>query len=318
MPRGNVIRRDTFHYKWSKDHKPLLHVKPGDRVTFEVNEVTSWQITKDSRPDDLAGIDVEKFYPLAGPVSIDGAKPGDALIVDVVDVKTADWGWSGIIPGFGLLDEFDKPYLHIWDLENGRNASFTKGIKVPIRPFCGVHGVAPAHEGYFDVMPLGPHGGNMDNRHLVAGSRIFLPVFAKGGLFSVGDVHAAQGDGEVCVTAIECPGEVTLRFDLSRGMNLRSPHYLIASDERRRGGLYGTTGIANDLWEATKLSVRNMIDHLTSTYGLTREEAYVLCSVSADLRIHEVVDRPNWVVGTLVPLSIFPRSAAKGSRVGSA
>jgi|SRR5208283_1218176 acetamidase/formamidase len=306
MAKGNVVKSDTFHYKWSRDHKPVLHVKPGEKVTFQVNEVTSWQITKDSRPDDLTKTDGEKFYPLAGPVSIDGAKPGDALVVDVIDVKTADWGWTGIIPGLGLLEEFDKPYLYIWDLKNEKSMLFKKGIEVPIRPFCGVNGVAPAERGYFDVMPPGPHGGNMDNRHLTAGSRIFLPVFVEGGLFSVGDVHAAQGDGEVCVTAVECPGEVTLGFDLAKGMGLRSPHYLVASDERQPGGLYGTTGIASDLWEATKLSVRNMLDHLTSTYGLTPEEAYVLCSVCADLRIHEVVDRPNWVVGTVIPLDIFP------------
>ena len=146
----------------------------------------------------------------------------------------------------------------------------------------------------------------MDIRHLTGGSRLFLPVWVEGGLFSVGDVHAAQGDGEVCVTAIECPGEVTLRFDVTRGAKIDSPHYLVARDRVGRRGLYGTTGVAPDLWEATKTSVRNMIDHLTREYHLTREEAYVLCSVSADLRIHEVVDKPKWVVGTLIPLDNFP------------
>ena len=131
-------------------------------------------------------------------------------------------------------------------------------------------------------------------------------------MFSVGDVHAAQGDGEVCVTAIECPGEVTLRFGLAKGAKLYSPHYLVAGDRVGRRGLYGTTGIASDLWDAAKASVRNMIDHLTRKYRLTREEAYVLCSVSADLRIHEVVDKPNWVVGTLIPLDNFPPERGRG------
>lgn len=306
MPRGTVVKADTFHYKWSRSHTPVLHIKPGESVTFQVNEVTSSQVSRKSAADDLANLDAEKFYPLAGPVSVEGARPGDALVVDVIRVKTANWGWSGIVPDLGLLEEFDKPYLWIWNLRDGRYAPFKNGIRVPIKPFCGVYGVAPPEEGYFDVMPPGKHGGNMDIRHLTGGSRLLLPVWVEGGLFSVGDVHAAQGDGEVCVTAIECPGEVTLRFDVMRGEKIVSPHYLVAGDRVGPRGLYCTTGIAPDLWEATKISLRNMIDHLTREYNLTREEAYVLCSVSADLRIHEVVDKPNWVVGTLIPLDNFP------------
>lgn len=311
MPRLNVIKRKTFHYKWSRHHKPALYVRPGDKVTFEVNEVMSWMITKESTAEDLTSLDPEKFYPLAGPVYVEGAKPGDALVVDIQNVKAADWGWSAILPGLGVLTDFDRPFLWKWNLANGKYASFTKGIKVPIRPFCGVHGVAPPEDGYFEVMPPGKHGGNMDVRHLVAGSRVKLPVWVDGALFSTADVHASQGDGEVCVTAIECPGEVTLRFDLEKNAKIRSPHYWIRGDSRPRRGYYGTTGIAPDLMEATRLSVRNMIDRLQKEYDLSPEEAYILCSVAADLRIHEVVDKPNWVVGTTISMDLFPR---RGSR----
>jgi acetamidase/formamidase len=316
MAARKMVRSDQFHYKWSRRHEPVLEVKPGETVTFKVNEVTSGQITERSTIEDILSLDAEKFYPLAGPVRVDGARRGDALVVDVLSVKPARWGWSAIIPGFGLLDEFREPFLWIWDLSRGRRASFKNGIALPVRPFCGVYGVAPEDDGYHDVMPPGKHGGNMDNRHLTAGSRIYIPVWVDGALFSLGDVHAAQGDGEVCVTAIECPGEATVRLGLKKGAGLTSPHYEVQAEAWPRRGYYGTTGIAPDLMEASRLSLRAMISHLVERYNLSREEAYILCSVSADLRIHEVVDRPNWVVGTMIPLDILPSPGR--SRAGRA
>ncbi|MDG6998644.1 MAG: acetamidase/formamidase family protein [Nitrososphaerota archaeon] len=309
LPKRNVIKKDTFHYKWSRSHKPVLSVKPGDKVHFEVNEVSSWQVTKESTAQDLSSMDDTKLYPLSGPVYVDGAKPGDALVVNVESVKPADWGWTGIMPGLGLLEEFTKPDLFIWKLRAGaKYAQFAKGIKVPLNPFCGVYGVAPPENGYFDVLPPGKHGGNMDIRHLTAGSRVLIPVYNDGALFSICDVHAAQGDGEVCVTAIECPGDVTLSFDLVKGANLRTPCYFSKPLFGGNSGHFATTGIAPDLMSATKDAVRNMIARLEETKGLTREQAYMLCSVAAELRIHEVVDAPNWVVGLMLPRSIFGNS----------
>jgi acetamidase/formamidase len=306
MPSHARLGLDTFHYRWSKSHKPVLSIRDGDTVTFKINDVASWQLTEDSTSDDLNDLDASKLYPLAGPVFVEGAKAGDALVVETVSVKTADFGWSAIIPGLGLLEEFKKPYLYKWNLRNKRFASFEKGIKIPIRPFCGVLGVAPPEKGSFDVMPPGKHGGNLDIRHLTAGSSIKIPVWVDGALFSVGDVHAAMGDGEVCVCAIECAGEATLKFTLERGSGLRWPQYTAEGDAKPKKGYYAATGIAPDLMEAAKESVRNMLDHLTRSYGLTREEAYVLCSVAADVRVHEVVDQPNWVVGTMISLDLFP------------
>lgn len=275
-------------------------------MTFGINDVATWQLTKDSTSGDLNRIDPSKWYPLAGPVFVEGARPGDALVVETVSVKVDDFGWSAIIPGFGLLEDFKEPYLYKWDLKDKRFASFEKGIKIPIRPFCGVLGVAPPEKGLFEAMPPGKHGGNMDIRHLTAGSSVKIPVWVEGALFSVGDVHAAMGDGEVCVCAIECAGEATLRFTLERKSGLRWPQYVTQGDAKPKKGYYAATGIAPDLMLATKESVRNMLDYLTRDRGLTREEAYVLCSVAADVRVHEVVDQPNWVVGTMISRDIFP------------
>jgi acetamidase/formamidase len=296
----------TFHYKWGKSHKPNLSIRPGDDVAFEINEVSSWQIKKDSTADVLKNFDSSKLYPLSGPVYVEGAEPGDSLVVEVLDVKNGDYGWSAILPGYGVLEEFTEPYLHVWDLAGKKSAEFVKGIKIPIHPFCGVMGVAPPEDGFAEVMPPGKHGGNMDIRHLTRGSRLELPVWVNGALFSTGDLHAAMGDGEVCVSAIECPGSATFRFGLKKGASLGLPRFFSTGDEKSKKGYYSATGIAPDLMSATKLAVRNMIDYLANQYGLKREEAYILSSVAADIRVHEVVDQPNWVVGSSISLDVFP------------
>jgi acetamidase/formamidase len=307
MPNRYHVPLETFHYRWSRSHKPVLSVEAGDTVTFEINDVGSWQINKDSTSADVMRFDESKLYPLAGPVFVEGAEPGDALVVEVLEVRVGDFGWSYVQPGFGLLEEFRKPFLYKWDLKkNKRSASFEKGIRIPLRPFCGVLGVAPRSRGFTGVAPPGRHGGNMDIRHLTAGSLVKIPVWVDGALFSAGDVHAAMGDAEVCGTAIECPGTAALRFGIEKKAGLTYPEFFTPGDERPRKGYDAATGIGPDLMEATKDSVRNMIRHLERTYGLTAEEAYILCSVAADVRIHEIVDRPNWVVGTMIPKDIFP------------
>lgn len=304
MPRSYLVKRESYHYMWSKNHKPVLEIDPGDRVTFQIHEVTSSQITRKSTTSDIAKLDLSKFYPLAGPVRVAGARKDDALAVSILKVGTADWGWSAVTPGLGALEEFNEPFLWTWKLSKKNWVNFKNGLKVRYRPFCGVMGVAPANDVPTEVMPPGFHGGNMDIRHLTAGSRLLLPVQVDGGLFSVGDVHAAQGDGEVCVTAIECPGTVTVRIGLVKGANLEAPHYFTAP-EGTVGRSYVTTGIAPDLMDACKQAIRRMIGEVTTIGGLSREEAYIFCSVAGDLRVHEIVDRPNWVVGLMIPQNSF-------------
>jgi acetamidase/formamidase len=311
-----LVKRNRFHYLWSKNHQPVLEIDPGDRVRFEVNEVTSSQLTKKSTVADINSLDTSKFYPLAGPVRVKGAKVGDTLVVEILKVQTADWGWSAIIPGLGALEEFAEPYLWTWKVDGGDWISFKNGLRVRRRPFCGVMGVAPPNDGLTEPMPPGNHGGNLDVRHLVAGSKLLLPVWVDGGLFSTGDIHAAQGDGEVCVTAIECPGDVTLRFDLLKNRRLEAPQYFTASQETT-GRSYVTTGIGPDLMEASRLAIRRMIDALMSCAGVSREEAYVFCSVAGDLKIHEIVDKPNWVVGLAISQYCLGPAWKKVSLTGS-
>ena len=310
MPTHSVTRKQ-FHYNWNRAHKPAITIDPGDTVSLDANDVLSWQLTRKSTHSDLGRLDNEKLYPLAGPVYVKGAEPGDALVLDILDVKIDDFGWTAILPGLGLLEEFKEPFLYKWDLKHKDFARFEKGIRVPIRPFCGVLGVAPAEAGSFDVMPPGKHGGNMDIRHTTAGSRVKLPVQVEGALFSTGDIHAAMGDGEICVCAIECAGSVRIRFGLEKGARLRFPEFFTRGEEPSKKGWHVTTGITGDLMTAAKESARGMISYLGRNYGLSKEEAYVLCSVAADLRIHEVVDQPNWVVGTMIPLDIFPKMLGK-------
>lgn len=301
------IGRETFHYKWDRSHEPVIAIDPGDSVVFDINDVLSWQLTPRSTHSDLKRLDSEKLYPLAGPVYVNGAEPGDALVLDMLEIGIDDFGWTAIIPGLGLLEEFKEHFLFKWKLTDKKYARFQDGIRIPIRPFCGVLGVAPSEPGSFDVMPPGRHGGNMDIRHTTAGSRVKLPVQVEGGLFSTGDVHAAMGDGEICVCAIECAGRATIRIGLEKRARLRWPEYRTKGELPPQKGWYVTTGISADLMSAAKDSARGMIGWLRRNHALSREEAYVLCSVAADLRIHEVVDTPNWVVGTMMPLDIFPR-----------
>ena len=275
-------------------------------MDFSINDVASWQLNRNSHHSDVMKLDWSKLYPLAGPVFVEGAKLGDALVAEVLQVEIDDFGWSFILPGFGLLEEFKRPFLYKWNLKNKKSADFVRGIKIPLSPFCGVLGVAPRTKGLVEVGPPGRHGGNMDIRHLTVGSAVKLPVWVDGALFSVGDVHAAMGDGEVCGTAIECAGSARIRFTIEKGARLRYPEYTTKGQRGPKSGFLATTGISPDLMKATKESVRGMVSRLSDEYGLTSEEAYVLCSVAADVRVHEIVDKPNWVVGTMISKDLFP------------
>src|SRR2546425_1525981 len=201
-----------------------------------------------------------------------------------------------------------SPRLTIWDLSDGTHARMSGNVAVPLSPFPGVMGVALDEPGSHSTMPPRKNGGNMDVKHLVAGTTLFLPVWVDGALFSVGDAHATQGDGEVCVTAVEMMGRVTLRFGLAKGRELKEPQFrtrgpfLAAAD---RGPCFVTTAAGPDLFAGAQQAIRYMIEHLATERGLSREEAYILCSVAVDLKISEIVDAPNWIVSAFLPESIF-------------
>ena len=181
-------------------------------------------------------------------------------------------------------------------------------VAVPIEAFPGVMGVALEEPGGHSTMPPRRSGGNMDIRQLTSGATLFLPVLVPGALFSVGDAHGAQGDGEVCITAVEMSAQCTLRFDLRRGQTvpepqLRSPRP--PAGEGRRGPWYATTANGPDLYASSQQAIRYMIDHIVRERGLSREQAYIVCSVAVDLKISEIVDAPNWIVSAFLPESIF-------------
>jgi acetamidase/formamidase len=306
------IERGKVHYKWDNALPPAVEIDAGDVVHFETDEVTDGQITPGSAHSALTELDFNRLYPLAGPVHVRGAQPGDVLEVEILSLKPLEWGWTGLIPGLGLLsDDFKEPYIRHFDLTNGEYAELRPDIRIPIQPFCGTMGVATDDPGAIDVLPPTKGAGNIDTRHLNVGTRLYLPVFVPGAHFSAGDCHAAQGDGEVCVTGIECPMAFSLRFDVKKGGGLRPWSYQFQtppgplqpkSDER---GYFVTTALGPDLMENAQNAVRDMIQWLGREHGLSPEDAYVLCSLAADLKISQIVDRPNYGVSAYMALSVF-------------
>lgn len=308
----HVITRDMpTHRRWDVDNEPVVHVQPGDIIVVETDDFAGGQIRRDSTSEDLLGLDFDAIYPLAGPIHVAGVGPGDVLAVEFLDFELPEWGWALILPGFGLLPpgELDKPHLKVFDLTQGDTTEFVPGVRIPVEPFCGTVGVPGP--GMHDVPIPPPHagGGNIDLRHVTRGATLYLPVGATGGLLSLGDAHAAQGDGEVCVSGLECQMRTTIRVSVERGMKLSSPALRrppgSLTPRVDSGGWFATTGIETDLMEAARSAVRAMIDHLVGQRGLSREDAYMLCSLAADLKITEVVDAPNWIVGCFMPDAVF-------------
>jgi acetamidase/formamidase len=308
----HIFPYDRVHYKWDNRLPPVIHIHPGDTVVYNLREVSDGQITPTSTANILNTIDWNRIYPLSGPIQVEGAVPGDALEVEILDVHSQGWGWSAIIPNFGLLqDEFRDPKLKIWDLSAGDYAYFREDIKIPLDPFCGTMGVAPASAGRMEVMPPGKFGGNLDVRHLTQGAKLCLPIGVNGALFSVGDPHAAQGDGEVCVTGIEASMYVSLRFNLQKKTELDAPRFIAPgplTSKYDAAGYYVTLGINSDLMKAAQAATRQMVEYISNTWNMAKWEAYMLSSIVVDLKINEVVDQPNWVVGAYLPLSIFESS----------
>jgi formamidase len=345
------------HNRWSPDVEPVARLEPGEELIAELRDGMDGELDRARDSSDLAGVDLDANHPLTGPVWVDGAEAGDALVVDILEVVPAPTGATAVIPGFGLLgDQFDEPMLVRWTIEDGvARSPDIPGVAIAGRPFVGTVGVAPSvalveratareqaviDAGDLALPPLARHavpatepyastglrtipprenGGNLDIPQLTAGSRVVLPVQVSGALLSLGDAHFAQGEGEVCGTAIEISATVRVRVGLQRAgegaWTPRFPAYEFqrparASGERR---CIATTGVgladdgsngALDITLAARRALEQLVEQLEATRGLTRAQAYVLASVAADLRISEAVNVPNALVSAVLPLDV--------------
>ena len=309
--KAHTLHAHDHHLGWDRAIPPVLRVAPGDRVVFETLEASGGQVTCDSTAADLGRLDPGRANPVTGPIAVDGAQPGDALVVRILHMAPGDFGWTGNIPGFGLLaDQFPEPALALWTLDPARmqSASFRGGIDVPLKPMVGTVGLAPAEHGRHAVIPPRRVGGNMDLRDLGPGTELILPVEVTDALLSVGDTHAAQGDGEVCGTAIESAMTVELEVRLLKGEAPRFPVLRTPGPVTRHldhAGYEVCTGIGPDLVQAARDAVSSQVERLAARHGLSPVDAYLLCSVCADLRISEIVDAPNWVASLYFPRAVL-------------
>jgi formamidase len=348
----------TGHNRWHPDIPPVLRVAPGDEVVMATRDALDGVLPAGATPADLAKVDFGLVHPLTGPVYVEGAEPGDVLVVDILEVAPPSHAFTIQAPGFGFLrDEFGDPFLVNWDLADGfATSADLPGVRIPGAPFMGVMGVAPSHGLMVEIkmreadlagrgglvllpdaagaIPSAPsiaatalrtvppreNGGNLDIKHLTAGTRVYFPVWTAGALFSAGDAHYAQGDGEACGTAIEMTATLRVRLDVRKGQaavrGTRDLAYTRIEPPAAAvpGPYYATTGLcvgrdgtnrAEDVTLAARNALLNMIDHLGYEYGYSRQQAYAICSVAVDLKIAELVDVPNVLVTATLPLDIF-------------
>jgi len=347
------------HNRYHPDIPPAAEVDEGEEIALETRDALDGQIKPGMVGADLAGIEAGVVHPLTGPVYVKGAQPGDLLEIEFTDILPQPAAFSAIVPGLGFLrDVFTEPYLVHWRIADGwATSEQIPCVRIPGAPFMGVSATAPSaaklaewtarEQRVIDrgglafppdpagAVPTGPcglaglrtlppreNGGNFDAKQLTKGVKLFLPVYVEGGLFSTGDGHFAQGDGEVCVTAVEMGATAVVRFKVHKGLANRrkfsSPVFSretyfaeprFAAPERFLGVMGMPINAAGEI-EAENLTlacrnaVLNMIE-LLEERGFSREQAYVICSVAVDLRISNVVDVPNYVVSALLPLAIF-------------
>ncbi len=343
------------HNRWHPAIPPALRVDVGDEVLLDTLDALDGQIRSGHSVADASGWDLNAAHPLTGPIWINGAEAGDLLEVELLDIIPGDSGWTAQLPGFGFLrDLFPEPHLVRWRM-NGKYAESADlpGVRIQEASFPGVIGVAPAldqidriiarEQAALDrggmVMPPEPkssipahepiasrglrtippreNGGNLDVKQLVKGTTVYLPVWTEGALLSIGDAHFAQGDGEVCGSAIEMAATFRLRFKLDKGAarkrNIRGAQFAGVEGSRTLRRYYATTGLSmrgEDVQESedATLAARNaliaMVEYLQHR-GFSRAQAYAICSVAVDLRLSEVVDVPNFVVSAVLPLDIF-------------
>jgi acetamidase/formamidase len=303
-----TLAAEPIHSVWDRSLEPRLRIDSGDEVQIECVDASGAQVQPGMNAAEFLSIDRTRIHALTGPIWIEGAEPGDVLEIEVLATRHSGWGWSSVIGGLGFLkDRFSEPYLFHWELEGENTRSLIPAV-VPLRPFLGVMGVARAEDGAFRTRPPGPFGGNLDVRELCAGSTLYLPVYNRGALFSCGDGHAAQGDGEVCINGIECPLDVTLRFHLHKHQLLTGPlieaSETVAADSTANAWVVVETG--TDLADTARAATSRMVDLLVSRWRFSEIHAYILCSVALKLRLSQVVNEPVHTVSAALSKQILP------------
>jgi len=305
------LSAEPTHSRWNATLPPRLTIVSGDTIHFECQDSSGAQVHPGMTVDQFQAIDRNRIHALTGPVAIHGAQPGDVLQIDVLEVQHLGWGWSSVIPGLGFLkDRFAEPFLFHWQLEADISRSLAPAI-VPLHPFCGIMGVAPAEHGEFRTRPPGIFGGNMDVRELATGATLYLPIQQPGVLFSCGDAHAAQGDGEVCINGIECPANVTLCLHLHKAKPLTGP-LIESSPADSTGPAWIVVESATDAIAAAKAATNRMVDLLATTWGFDPVHAYLLCSVAMKLQLSQVVNEPMITVAASISKHILPQRSLYG------
>ena len=304
------LSAEPTHSRWNRALQPRLRVVSGDIVHLECADSSGAQVHPSMNLEGYLKIDRDRIHALTGPIFVERAEPGDVLQVDVLEVAHKGWGWTGVVSGLGFLKQrFSEPFFFIWKLDGEVSKSIAPAI-VPLNPFCGVMGVAPAEDGEFRTRPPGIFGGNMDVRELCTGATLYLPVLNRGALFSAGDAHAAQGDGEVSINGVECPADVTLRFNVHKQRSLPGP--MVETPAGRNleidagAGEWIVVESSADAVGAARAATSRMIDLLVDRWGFSAVHAYLLCSVAMNLRLSQVVNEPIYTVSAVISKRSLP------------
>lgn len=299
------------HDRWNAALAPVLEAGSGDTVICDCPDASGGQLHAGSSLADFTALDRSRIHTIVGPVFIKEARPGDVLEVEIRRIGHRGWGWTGIIPELGTLPaRFPRPHLFLWELEDRVSRSLAPAT-VPLAPFMGIVGVCPPEPGIHRTRPPGPFGGNLDVRDLLPGTRLYLPVFHPGALFSAGDGHAAQGNGEVCLNGIEAPLEAEFRLTVHRGRTLDEPFAELPPvpvPVLPDTGHWAFIASAPDPLAAARNVVTHAVDFLVDRFGLTSELAYTLCSVALDLRLSQIVNQPMTTVTGTLARAMFPPS----------
>ena len=302
---------ENMHGWFSRTMEPRLRIASGDTVVYATRE-SGWRERPPTEGEAPPARPAGAGHALSGPVFVEGAEPGDTLEVRIREIVPTHWGVNAHAPGkraiSGLLggepDDMTERYFRRLAIDTARGvAEFAPGITIPLDPFMGIYATCADEDGPVPTAFPGDFGGNMDCKELRAGTTLYLPVFVPGALFSTGDGHAAQGDGEVSGTAIEAGMDrLVLEFVVRKDMHIARPcaesdtHLLFLA-------------VAEDLDRACQEALRDTMQYLVTTHGFTRPDAYALCSIAVDFRITQVVDGPRGV-HAMLPRAVFPQGRA--------